>query len=215
MKKFFIFATLAVFALATGVTSCKKEQKDECPDAEFNNWLRNNPPPTKSAAEEDPCEDQRIALDKGVTDSTAYASDVRAWFLTLEDLPQKIKDGYKSAFAAWSLPKNTLGDSIIVHGELADLWWWYYGDPFPIPEVDYFLRQVCISGGIYLNQCDTMPFLREDLKKCEDENPVGIDELELDDLNDECGTVQWKNKKTGKIITWEDAAASYIQSQER
>jgi len=214
MKKIFIFATLAVFALATGVTSCKKEQKYECPDAAFNNWLRNNPPPTKSAAEEDPCEDQRIALDKGITDSTAYANDVKAGFLAMPSSSTEIGWYYWNSFNLWPLPRKNLVDSTIVHRTLTEAWWEEFGDPLPTPE-DPLFRQLYIDGGYYLVQCDTMPILREDLKKCEDENPVGIDELELDDLNDPCGSVQWKSKKTGKIITWEDAAASYIQSQER
>jgi len=205
--------------MATGLMvalSCSKKQT-ECPDAEYYSNLKKSPPITilKSTAEEDPCEDERTALEQGVTDSIQYASDVRVGFLAM---PDGETDPYPWKFY-WQdlkslLPSDPkLGDSIIAHREVADDWWNFHGDPLPNLFVDSLFKVVYNIGGQYLDQCDTMPFLREELKKCQDENPVGIEELEWDDWNDPCGGGQWV--KTGKSITWEEAVRRYNLATER
>ena len=193
-------AALVIFALAIAV-GCSKKQAD-CPDREYYEWLKNNKPTMsewlkdnlqlKSAAEEDPCEDQRTALEQGVADSIQYASDVRAGFLAMPDPSTNFGYYYWRDFDNWFLPRENLVDSTIIHRIIAEIWWERYGDPLPVPSDDSLLRNLYNDGGMYLNQCDTMPTLREDLKKCEDENPVGIDELEWEDWNDGCGGGQWR-----------------------
>jgi len=208
MKRFFIekvtVVMLLVFALATGAASCKKQS--DCPDAAYyanlkNNkptieeWLKDNPQfALKSAAEND-CDDQRIAVEEGAADSTKYGDNTRAGFLAMPDSITTDPGWYYwRDFNSSSLPKDNLVDSIILHREITEEWWFLLGEPLPWEDgrIDSIFRALYNDGGIYLTQCDTMPILRKALYDCE--TYVGIDELEWEDWNNECGEGRWVQK---------------------
>ena len=192
--------------IATGLVvlpSCKKEEKN-CPDAAYYanlkknkptkaEWLKDNPQVQLKSAAENDCDTEKTAVEQGVSDSTAYATDVRAGFLAMPPQDDPLYGYYYWAAFRFQLPDDPdLIDSTLAHIKVANIWWEEFGDPFPLPEADSLLRALYNIGGTYLTQCDTMPILRKALYDCE--TYVGIDELEWEDLNNECGEGRWVQK---------------------
>jgi len=177
-------AFLSLIAMSLTIASCKKETN--CPDG-YNYDIQKNPP-LKSAMAEDWCEDERTAVEQGVTDSIQSAQHVRdAIYPALND-PKKINNTYWEIFDGFPSPKDDFVDSVNSHILAIDAFL------EPRPDHPNGLNLRALQGFCYVYRDDVVPGMvikRDALTECE--KNVGIDEWKW--VNDPCGGY-WTSTKT-------------------
>ena len=167
-------AIVVSFLFATG---CKKGTN--CPDGYDHSIMKS---PSKYAMADDPCEEERNAVDQARSDSTEYANGFRPVMYTVMYDLGGVSDVFCSEF---NTPPYcvTLPDSADRCKTIVIRWRNVYGDPLPMHNETFC--ELFDNADVYLNGCIDLEDKDAALKKCEDENPVGITEYEW--VKDECG----------------------------
>ena len=163
-------AIVVSFLFATG---CKKGTN--CPDG-YDHSIMKSPP--KYAMADDPCEEERNAVEVGMQDSIQSAQNVRDAIWPALNEPQNISDYYWLTFKHFPRPKDDFLDSVNSHiSTTTNILEWF-------PEYNALtLKALQDSCYVYLNKVEDMKIKRDALEDCE--SNVGITEYEW--VKDDCG----------------------------
>ena len=187
-------ALAALILIVVVASGCKKETN--CPDG--YDYTIKNTPPKAALAKSDHCEDERIAYNTAVEDSTKNADILRAAVHPALYEPDDISGIYWNAFNSGYVPQGTLLDSAERHILVVNDWLSLL-DPFPYN--DSTLKLLLKYSIYYVDTCYYTDSVRLALEKCE--NDVGIDEWIW--VSDECGGY-WTTSKSGKAApAWTSA----------